>query len=539
MMKLEQPPLRQRRKLDTSRAFPQKELEQYLENCGHTYIDVRPLEKLAYTNGITYTFEKGENFTCRKENDIESNIFNSNLKKLGASGSNNVVLKIKTAVPTRPATNPKTSGWIERRAQSDSRKACQNFNTIKIRASIDAADDGIEVHENCGVVPVFTHAAPSSQVSHYAIEMKAMRDKLIAANKIMIESLSGWFDLEYPSGGGREHDWTTDHDQVLALYQIQITDGAIRNKRTGQILTSKIPTLHGMINGKGIQVSISRHRAYMFSCMRHTKRGHQTDIDHIDGDHANNEPWNLRWVSKAENMLAKHCEMSERVVPDRETLVEKHGMPDDPKEWEGTGWTFHSNKWITRQDKSEFIARLNPDRKTHYPVIGATVEDNGETKFRLINCHLIVAYLYRIPPSPLASAHLETLGKSRAHFFTYGSTYFEYIAELKKCGLVIMHGDDDKANYSANNLRIGTRSENQTARHENPATTFRKRVNIIDPMDGKRIETVESQSKAAEWFGIKNAAISKAVRRNMTREIGTYMTTKNKKTGAKYVVVAV
>jgi hypothetical protein len=534
MTKLEQPPLRQRRKNDMSRAFPQKKLEQYLESCGHTYIDFRPLDMrpLAYTNGNTYTFDKGKYFTCRKENDVELTIFNSNFKKMGSSKNNTVLLKIKTAMPTRPATNPKTSGWIERRAQSDSRRGYATFNTIKIRAAIDAADDGIEVHENCGVVPVFTHAAPSSQVSHYAIEMKAMRDNLIAANKMRIESLSGWFDIEYPKY------WTADQRKVLKKYEIQITDGAIRNKITGRIIRTKqqLVRLTGTIDGKEISVSILRYRAYMFSCMRHMKRDHQTEIDHIDGDHTNNDVWNLRWVSRTENCLAKHIEMSERVDSTTETLYDDHGIPEDPKEWEG--WTFYSNKWIERPDGNEFIARANPDRRIYYPVIGTTVEDNGETKFRSIKCHHIVAYLHRIPPSPLASAHLETLGKSRAHFYTYESTVFEYIAELKRCGLFIMHDDDDKENYNSNNLRIGTRSENQYARHENPSTTLRKRVNIIDPMDGKLVETFESYSKAAEWFGITNSAISNAVRRNMTREIGTYKTTKNKRTGAKYAVVA-
>ena len=52
---------------------------------------------------------------------------------------------------------------------------------------------------------------------------------------------------------------------------------------------------------------IDKHRAYMSTFKPHERRTHQDFIDHIDGDDSNNVPWNYRWVSIAENMLAKHA----------------------------------------------------------------------------------------------------------------------------------------------------------------------------------------------------------------------------------------
>jgi hypothetical protein len=100
-----------------------------------------------------------------------------------------------------------------------------------------------------------------------------------------------------------------------------------------------------------------------------------------------------------------------------------------------------------------------------------------------------------------------------------------------------MHGDNDKSNYSFENLKIGTRSENGKACHDNPETSGRKRVDLIDPTTHKRIRTFDSYTQAAEWLGRSQSTISSAVRFNRTLEIGSYRVTKHKSTGAKYYVV--
>ena len=495
------------------------------------YTDVLPLEKLLYTDGKTYEFPHGKYFACHKENDTESSIFNSKLEKLGIEARDSVTLRIENAASHNP------SEWSVRREKTKTTSVCQQFNTKKIRAALRASDAGIQITEYCGIVPVFKYDPPSSFVSHYEIEMKDMRDRLISANKFEIEQLPEiWLPIKYSNGGrrGRKNQWTAAHHEVVSRYEMRNTDGAIRNKETKKILGANTSMLRGMVGVTMIQVGVERHRAYAYTFMEH-KRRDQDCVDHIDGDHANNAPWNLRWVSAADNCLAKHTAMTERIVPDMVALHDTHGAPLDPKMW--NGWTFHSNMWITRPDKkTEFVAFSTEGT---YPRIGASLKDeNGKIEKRNIQCHQIIAYLYRVPTSELASDHLETtLGKCRDHFQTFDGTNFEYVQELKSCGLVIMHDDDDKSNYSFENLTIGTRSENGKARHANPETTSRKRVDILDTTTRKRIRTCDSQITAAEWLKRCKTKISKDVCINRTREIGSYRVTTHKLTGVAYYVV--
>jgi hypothetical protein len=492
--------------------------------------DVRPLEKLVYTDGKTYYFPRGMYFACHKGNDTESSIFNSDLKKLGKKGRDGVNLKIENATSHDPAE------WSVRLAKSKRTNVCQGFNTKKIRAALRAYDAGIQITEFCGIVPVFNYDPPSSFVSHYEIEMKEMRDRLVSANKTEIEKLPEiWLPIKHPNGGrrGRKNQWTAAHHEVVARFEMRNTDGAIRHRHSKKILGSKTSTLCGMVSDTMIQVRIERHRAYIWTFMEHKKREHQNIVDHIDGDHANNVPWNLRWMSTAENILVIHAARTKRVVSDIKVLHEMHGAPLDPMEWHG--WIFHSNMWITRPDKSEFVARSTTGT---YPVIGASLKDaNGKIENHRIMCHQIVAFLYRIPTSELASDHLESLGKCRDHFQTIDGTYFDYTRELESYGLHIMHDDNDKSNYTFKNLTIGTRSENGKARHANPETTGRKRVDILDATTRKRIRTCDSQIKAAEWLGHSQATISNTARINRTREAGSYRVTTHKLTGATYHIV--
>ena len=511
-----------------SRTFLIMKILDELKRLG--YSDVRPLDKLVYTDGITYEFPHDMYFACHAESDTESTIFNSDLKKLGRKQDGKVNLMIRNATSHDP------NEWNVRRQKSKKTNVYQFFNTKKIHAALRACDAGIQITEYCGIVPLFKYDPPSSFVSHYEIEMKQMRDRLISANKIEIQNLEeAWLTIKHPNGGrrGNKNRWTAAHHEIVSRYEMRNTDGAIRHGETKNIVGPNTSTLGGMVGGTKITVNIERHRAYMHTFKEHTIRHDQDCVDHIDGNHSNNAPWNLRWVSEAENQLAKHTARTERIVPDMEVLHDIHGAPSDPKMWHG--WTFFSNSWITRPDKSKFVAYSTEGT---YPRIGTSLENaNGEIETRHIKCHQIVAYLYRAPTSDRASTHLESLGKSRDHFQTFDGTYFEYAQELKSCGLVIMHGDDNKSNYSFENLKIGTKSENADARHDNPDTTLRKRVDIIDSKTHKRIRSCDSHTQAAEWLERSKRTISRNVRFNRTCEIGSYRVTKHRSTGVKYYVI--
>ena len=499
------------------------------------FICIQRLEKLACTDGVTRYFKEAQYITCHKENDIETTIFDSNLKKLGWTGNDGVRLRIERASATISSSSTYPSAWCVETAKRDTVNMYTYLNTKKVRAALIAAESGIEITENCGIVPVFTYAVPSSRVSHYAVETKKMRDTLIASNESKIKSLvEKWELMKY----------LVDIDGKLITfekYEMRNTDGAIRDVDTKRIIEADVPNLRVTIDGTTVKKRVERHRAYLSTFKMHERREHQDFIDHIDGNHSNNVPWNYRWVSRAENCLAKHSEMARRVVPDIDALKKLttiHGEPSDPVVW--NGWTFHRNMWIVRPNESyekRFVARIGSGG---YPVIGVTLKDSEDNsmKSRLIKCHIIVAYVFRtrLKISKGTLEYLQTRGKSASYFATSPMTDVEFAEALKNGGLVIMHSDDDKSNYSFDNLEIGTRSENALSRQDNPATTDRKRVKLIDIVSGA-IQIFGSHVEAATHTDITQRAVSVAATFNGQRDIETYRKTTSRKTGMTYYIV--
>ena len=546
-----------------------------LEARGHK--GVRALSKIAYTNGVTHIFHKGQYFACYDENDPEWKlvIFNSNLKKLETTGKDLVELRINEATATVSSTRPEPSAWCVRHAEIVTKNRRVKFNTIKLRAALDAADSDIEVAEICGIVPVFKYnnnIVPSSEISRYDIETKKMRDALLAANETEIKSVpEKWMPLMYIKGIHKGTGKMTNAQRkiILSNYEIRNTDGAIRHIRTKRHVKGDVMVLSAMetdatiemvliatetdatikmmlsITEKHtqIQIRVDLHRAYMSTFKPHERRTHQDFIDHIDGDDSNNVPWNYRWMSTAENNLAKHSGTAHRTNPDIDALTAKYGEPLDAVEWEG--WTFHSNMWIVRSNETidkRFVAYITSGGD--YPKICVTLKDanNNSMKERGIMCHMIVAYLFRAGIEITAGAleKLASAGLSASFFADFTSSYFGFADTLAKYGLVIKHSDNDKSNYRVSNLEIGTHSENALDRHDNLATTSRKRVKIID-IDSNTSWIIGSYTEAAKHMDVTLPTVCSAVRFNRicdAKKKKRTITT-SKTTGTKYYIVDV
>ena len=528
------------------------------------YKDVRALSKIAYSNGVTYIFYKGQYFACYDENDPEwkLTIFNSNLEKLETTGNDRVELTIKEAIATVSSTRPEPSAWCVQKAEIDTKRGHVKFNTIKLRAAMNAADSDIEVAEFCGIVPVFKYNAPSSEISRYDIETKKMRDALLAFNETEIMSAPAkWTLLMYIKGVRERTGKLTDAQRkfILSNYEIRNTDGAIRNIRTQRLVngdtmklraTETDATIEMVLSvtetdatiemtmritekSKPISMRVLKHRAYMSTFKPHERRAHQDFIDHIDGDDSNNVPWNYRWVSIAENEFAKHSGRAHRTDPDIDALTAKYGKPSDAVDW--NEWTFHSNMWIFYPDGSKDIKRIGSG--CDYPKISVTLKDiKGVTmKARFIRCHMIVAYLFRanIKITACAREKLASAGLSESYFADFISSYFEFADALAEYGLVIKHSNNNKSNYHASNLEIGTPSDNGLDRHDNLATTSRKRVKITD-IDSGAIQIVGSHAEAAKRTKVPMSTVSDAVTFNRTCDVKKRRITTSKTTGMKY-----
>jgi len=538
--------------------------------------EIMPLpEKFPYTDGLTYSFGTGKYFSCRNETDPGTTIFNSHGKELGWTGSDQVKLQIKGCMATS-SESTEASEWCVRRATKYAAQGIQIFNTLKVRAALHAISKGVRITENCGIFPIFKYEIPSkddvnydtqwkktSEIVRYAIEMKIDRDKIIAAKETEMKSLTeGVETIEYEATESEKNeDGLTDAQRKIILnnYTIRNTDGEIRNKKSGCIITNNVPMLSGTdVDGKPIQMKIQRHRAYMFTFKMHERRIHQNFIDHIDGNNSNNVPWNYRWVSRDENNLAKHAERKQPVVQDDvelAALTALHGEPSNPVVWKEGGLTFHSNMWISRPNGTRFIKIAEVGT---YPRISVTITDSdGTMRSRNILVHMAIMFKFinRIEITKGALANLELAGESSKYFSTKykSSLYFskkyisptssfsEFSDDLKKFKLHILHGDSNKSNYRVSNLRIGTPSENGIDREDNPETTNRKRVNLFEVSADDVASTVpipfDSYTKAAAWLGRSKQTVWKTARFNRTREVKKRRKTTHKTTKVKYHVV--
>ena len=323
----------------------------------------------------------------------------------------------------------------------------------------------------------------------YAYETAEDRTQLMEANARALPD--EWKPLVY----------TNDSTKFSKTYEIHGKTGHIRRISKDPLKPNKIrsltsdgqATLYGTGGSGSNRTMIYQHIAYLWTFKSEERRLDQTQVDHINGDHTDNSPQNLRWASPTENCLYKFKQQAKRF----------DGHPA-PKTMDRSGLTqfLDTDIWCGK-------ARLYPKSDPMYVIYnkktnkyrGSGVGDFLVTALRrypMINIngknypvHRLVAYMSGI----ISYIELESMGTN---------------------GLVVMHKNDNKEDFRPNNLARGTSSENNFARHDNPKTTSRKRVRAIETLDNGEecVTEYDSRTAAARAVGGKQQRISEAIGRN-------------------------
>ena len=331
---------------------------------------------------------------------------------------------------------------------------------------------------------------PQTDPRRYAYETAEDRTQLMEANARALPDI--WKPLVY----------TNKSTKFSKMYEIHGITGHIRriSKKSSKPNKIRNPTSNGRVTlygtgggGSNRKTMIRPHIAYLwtFKSEERERRLDQTEVDHINGDHGDNSPYNLRWASRTENEVYKFKQRAKpfdgHPAPKTMDLSKLTQFLDtdilcgEARLRRGSDpmyviYNKRTNKYRSTGDFS--VTAEDP-----YPKIGI----NG--KFYYVHC--LVAFM----SGKISYDELESMGTNE---------------------LVVMHSNDNKEDFNPTNLKRGTPSENSLARHENPQTTSRKRVRAIETLDSGEecVTEYESQTAAARAVGGCNTRISKAIGSN-------------------------
>ena len=379
---------------------------------------------------------------------------------------------------------------------SEVKLACANgiktrFGRLRLYHAVLNPLPNAEIERASGFRAVaYTYEA--SDPRRYAYETAAHRTQLMQANARALPN--EWKPLVY----------TNKSTKFSKKYEIHGITGHIRRISKNPLKSYKILNLNsnGRVNlygtggGGSNRTMISPHIAYLwtFKSEERERRRDQTEVDHINGDHGDNRPQNLRWASRTENCLYKFKQQAKpfdgHPAPKTMDLSKLTQFLDTD--------ILCGNARLDRADsKSIYVIynkRTNKYRGSGVGDFSVTAEDpypriNINGKFYYVHC--LVAYMSGI----ISYDELESMGTNE---------------------LVVMHLNDNKEDFNPENLARGTSSENQLARHDNPQTTSRKRVRAIEMLESGEecITEYESQTAAARAVNGKHQSISQAIRRN-------------------------
>ena len=328
---------------------------------------------------------------------------------------------------------------------------------------------------------------PATDPRRYAYETAEDRTQLMEANARSLPN--EWKPLVY----------TNKSTEFSKKYEIHGITGHIRRISKDPLNPNKILNLNsnGRVGlygtgGRGSnRTHVSPYIAYLWTFKSEEWRSDQTEVDHINGDHGDNRPQNLRWASRTENQLYKFKQRAKQfdghLAPKTMDLSKLTQFLDTDilcgearlRRGSDPMYVIYNTRTNKYRSTGDFLVTTEHP----YPMINI----NGKNYY----VHCLVAYM----SGKISYGELETMGTNE---------------------LVVMHSNDNKEDFNPENLARGTSSENSLARHENPETTSRKRVRVIEMMESGEecITEYESQTAAARAVNGCNKRISKAIGSN-------------------------
>ena len=319
-----------------------------------------------------------------------------------------------------------------------------------------------------------------------------------------IEKASGIRVINYdlPIGSGRRNAYETPSDRVALQRHLRAVLGAMpedvwkileyNEKEFNKYLISEKT---GVIRGKdspgkpnrptkivrvtlyddaGNRVTLYVHVAYMQTFRSANRRPDQCEVDHIDGNHKNNAPNNLRWASSSENKNYIFTPMKPRRILDK-FMGDLNSLTKFGNLYFGGVDGKFSIVGPFRRIRR--VGDFDVTDRSPYPLIGF-----GS---KVVQVHKLVAYVY----GKITKNHFENTSDDNQ---------------------VVMHLNNEKHDFHPDNLKSGTYTENNTARHANPATTSRKRTRQLD-LQKNLVAEFESRTTAAVVVGVSQYKINKAI----------------------------
>ena len=320
-------------------------------------------------------------------------------------------------------------------------------------------------------IRVINYNLPKTDAFRYAYETLADRTALKNELRRELEKLDG-----------TEVTVAKYKKEKYSRYEVVIKTGIVRDKKTKKPMSVTKNGRINLIDDDGIRTQVYVHVMYMWSIHGEKRLPDQTQVDHIDGNHKNNSPDNLRWASPSENNNYKFT------PPKPLQKFPKYlGKLNLLKRFEDTDRYFGEvDGKFTVVGPYRRLRRMGDfrlDRKG-YPLM--------KIRGKLALVHRAVAYVY---------------GKiSKSEYYDAAGT-----------GIVVMHLNNEKHEFMPDNLARGTPSKNSVARHDNPETTSRKRVRQLDS-NRISLREFESQKAAYESVGGNQSSMSDAIRDNKLYE---------------------